>query len=101
VCAVYGSLTLFAGYVGFDEIGVLQAHEFDCEAIFDVAYDASLCSADRYYDANGRPQIGRDAYCGPGLRQVDHAAGDIRAIRQDQPRYCFSRRKAVMASIFR
>src|SRR5262249_2552561 len=98
---VYRLVTLFAGYVVFDKIRVLQAHEFDCEAVFNMPYDAALRPADRYDDANGRTQVGSDAYCGTGLREVDHTASDIRAIWQDQPRHRLSRRKALMASIFR
>ncbi len=52
---VYVVVTLFAGDVLFDEIGMLQAHEFDGEAIFDVADDATLCFADGDHDTDRRP----------------------------------------------
>jgi hypothetical protein len=35
-------VTLFAGHVFFNEVGVLQAHEFDRKAVFDVTHDAAL-----------------------------------------------------------
>ena len=67
---IYRAVTLFAGNIVFDEIGVLQAHEFDGEAIFDVPHHAALGFANRDDDADQRPQIGRDANCGTRLRQV-------------------------------
>ena len=45
-------MTLFAGDVVFNEIRVLQAHEFDGEAIFDT-----LGFPNRDNDAHRRPQI--------------------------------------------
>ena len=54
---VYGAVTLFAGDVVFNEIGVLQAHEFDGEAVFDMADDAALRLADGDDGADRRPQI--------------------------------------------
>ena len=54
---VYAAVTLFAGHIVLNEIGVLQPHEFDGEAIFDVPHDAALRLADRNDDADGRPQI--------------------------------------------
>ena len=39
-------MTLFAGDVLFDEVGMLQARELDGEAVFDVAHDAALRLAD-------------------------------------------------------
>ena len=101
VRGIYGAVTLFASHIVFDEIGVLQAHEFDGEAIFDVAYDAPLRLADCYDDADRRAQIGCDTDGRTGLRQVDHTASDICAIWQDKPRHRLSRGKAIMTAIFR
>ena len=44
---IYAAVTLFAGHVLLNEIGVLQPHEFDGKAIFDMAHDAPLRLADR------------------------------------------------------
>ena len=54
---IYRVVTLFTGYVFFDEIGVLEAHEFDGEAIFDVPDDAPLRLADGHHDADWRSQF--------------------------------------------
>ena len=54
---VYAAVTLFAGHIVLNEIGVLQPHEFDGEAIFDVAHDAALRLADRDDRTNRWPQI--------------------------------------------
>lgn len=54
---VYAAVTLFAGHIVLNEIGVLQPHKFDGEAIFDVAHDAALRLADRDDRANRWPQI--------------------------------------------
>ena len=56
---IYRKVTLFAGHVVFDEVGMLETHEFDGEAIFDMADNAALRLADRYDDADGRAEIGR------------------------------------------
>jgi hypothetical protein len=58
---IYCVVTLFTGYVFFDEIGMLQAHEFDGEAIFDVPDDAPLRLADGHHDADWRSQFCRDS----------------------------------------
>ena len=58
---VYVAVTLFAGDVIFDEIGMLQAHEFDGEAIFDMTDHTALRFADSDHDADRRPQLGRDS----------------------------------------
>jgi hypothetical protein len=54
---VYAAVTLFAGHIVLNEIGVLQAHEFDGEAIFDMAHDAALRLTDRDDRTNRWPQI--------------------------------------------
>jgi hypothetical protein len=54
-------VTLFAGDVVFDEIRVLQAHEFDGKAIFDVAHNATLGFSNRDNAAHRTPQIRRDS----------------------------------------
>lgn len=54
---IYRAVTLFAGNIFLDEIGVLQAHEFDGEAIFDMAHDAPLRLADRDDRTNRWSQI--------------------------------------------
>src|SRR5262245_15221892 len=77
---IYGAVTLFAGHVFFYEVGMLQPHELDGEAIIDVTYNAALRLADSDYDADWRSQLASDADCGAGLRKIDHAAGDIGAI---------------------
>ena len=43
---VYRALRLFAGDVVFDEVGMLQAGEFDREAVVDMAHHAALRLAD-------------------------------------------------------
>jgi hypothetical protein len=55
---VYAAVTLFAGDVIFDEIGVLQAHEFDSEAVLDVTDHPALGLADGDHGADRRPQLG-------------------------------------------
>src|SRR5476651_500182 len=84
--AVYSSVTLFAGDVVFDGVGMLQAGEFDGEAILDMTdYPAhNFANGDR--GANRGPKVGRNRDRGTRGRQVDDAAGDIGAVRQDQPR---------------
>jgi hypothetical protein len=47
-------VTLFAGHVVFDEVGVLETHEFNGEAIFDMADNAALRLADGNDDADAR-----------------------------------------------
>ena len=54
---VYAAVTLFAGHIVLNEIGVLQPHEFDGEAIFDMAHDSPLRLADRDDRTNRWPQI--------------------------------------------
>lgn len=58
---IYGAVTLFAGYVFFNKVGMLQPHEFDGEAIFDVPDNTALRLADGDNDADWRPQFRRDA----------------------------------------
>jgi hypothetical protein len=58
---VYVAVTLFAGDVIFDEIGVLQAHEFDSEAVLDVTDHPALSLADGDHGADRRPQLGRNS----------------------------------------
>jgi hypothetical protein len=57
--SVYRKVTLFAGHVVFDEVGMLETHELDGEAILDVADNTALRLADRYDDADGRTEIRR------------------------------------------
>lgn len=54
---IYRVVTLFTGYVFFDEIGMLEAHEFDGETIFDVPNDAPLRLAHGDHDADWRSQF--------------------------------------------
>src|SRR5262245_28129498 len=77
---IYGAVTPFASYVFFNEVGMLQPHELDGEAIIDVTYNAALRLSDRDHDADWRSQFAGDADRGAGLRKIDHAAGDIGAI---------------------
>ena len=51
---IYLKVTLFAGHVVFDEVGVLETHELNGEAIFDVADNAALRLADGNDDADAR-----------------------------------------------
>jgi hypothetical protein len=97
----YRPVTLFPGNIVFDEIGVLQAHEFDGKAIFDVADDTPLRFADRYDDADRRPQVRNDTDGGTRLGKVDYATSDIRAIWQYQPCHRIPRGEAVMTATFR
>ena len=53
--SVYGPVTLFTGNAVFDEIGVLQSHEFDGETIFYVPDHAALRLSNRDNDAEWRP----------------------------------------------
>src|SRR5262245_16212379 len=73
---------------------MLETHEFDGEAILDMADHTALRLADRYDDADGRTEIRR-------YTDGDHPARDIRAIWQDQPGHRLSRSEAVMTAIFR
>lgn len=52
---VYRALTLFPGDVVFDGIGVLQAGEFDGEAVFDMTDHPAHGLADSYRGTHGRP----------------------------------------------
>lgn len=52
---VYGVVTLFAGHVFFNEVGVLQAHELDGKAILDVTHHAALRLSDGDHHADWRP----------------------------------------------
>src|SRR6185312_1512025 len=94
---VYGAVTLFAGHVFFNEVGVLQPHELDRKSVFDVAHDPALRLADCHYDANWRSQLATDADRGARLGQVDYAAGDIRAIWQHEASHWVARCKPAMA----
>ena len=89
---VYGAVTLFAGHVFFNEVGVLQPHELDPKSVVDVTHDAALRLTDGDHDADWRSQITGDSDCGAGLRQIDHAAGDIGAIGQHESRHWVARR---------
>jgi len=51
----YGSVTLFAGDVLFDEVGMLQASEFDREAVFNVTDYPARRLADRNNGTHDRP----------------------------------------------
>ena len=51
---------LLAGHVFFEEIGMLQAREFDGEAVIDVTDHASLRLADGDHGADCGLQIRRD-----------------------------------------
>jgi hypothetical protein len=55
-CGIYGAVTLFAGDIVFDEIGMLEAHEFDGKAIFNVAHNAALSFSNRHDDAHAGKQ---------------------------------------------
>ena len=57
---VYVAVTLFAGDVIFDEIRVLQAHEFDGEAVFNVTHHPALRFADGDHGSDRRSQLRRD-----------------------------------------
>ena len=98
---IYGAVTLFTGDVVFDEIGVLQPHEFNGKAIFDMAHDADLGLADRDDNTDRRAQVRRDADCRARLRQVDHSAGDIGAVRQYQARHGVAGGETIMTPVFR
>lgn len=65
--------------------GVLQAHEFDGKAIFDLAHDAALRFPNRHNDVDRRPQIRRD----------------FGAIWQDQPGHGIAWGETVVSAIFR
>src|ERR1039458_9067905 len=92
---------LSAGDVFFDEIGVLQAGEFNGETVLDMTDHPALGLADGNHAADNGPQFRRDGDRGARLRQVDDAAGDIIAVRQDQPRHRLTRDKAAVAAVFR
>ena len=99
--AVYRAVTLLAGDVVFDGVGVLQTVEFDGEAIFDVANHTARRLADRHRRADRWAQIGIDRDRRAGRRNVDHAAGYIGAVRQDQAAERIARREAAVTAVFR
>src|SRR5690242_16117629 len=77
---VYGKDRLFAGDAVLDEIGVLQAREFDGETVLDMAHHAALRLADHDHGSDRRAQIRCDRNRGARLRQVDDPAGDVDAV---------------------
>src|SRR4029079_13390666 len=96
---VYAAVTLFAGYVFFNEVGLLQPHELDRKSVVDVTHDAALRLSDGDHDANWRSQITGDADRSAGLREIDHAAGDIGAIGQHEARHWVPRRKPAVTAV--
>src|SRR5690606_2344674 len=92
---------LLAGHVVFEKVRMLQAGELDREAAFDMAHDAARHLADCHLAADLRNEIRCDQNRGTGLRQVDNAAGDIVAVRQDQPCQWIARGKAAVTAVFR
>ena len=56
--AVYRAVRLFAGDVGFDGVGMLQAGEFDGKAILDMANHPARRLADGNRRADVGPQFG-------------------------------------------
>src|SRR5215472_4605023 len=72
-----------AGDVFFDEVGVLEADEFDREAVLEVTDHPAGGLPDRHAGADLGPVFGRE--CTARLRYVDDAYSDIDAVRQDQP----------------
>ena len=68
---IYSAVTLFAGYVFFNEVGVLQPHEFDGKAIVDVTHNAALRLSDGDHDADWRSQLARDSQRRGAPRQND------------------------------
>ncbi len=85
-------MTLFAGHVVFDEVGVLETHEFNGEAIFDMADNAALRLADGNDDADARAVT--------PMAAPDWKSRSL-GTRHSCPRHGLSRGKAVMAAIFR
>jgi hypothetical protein len=100
-CAVYDAVTLFAGDVVFDGVGMLQAGELDGEAVVDMTDHVAWSFADGDRGAHRRPQIGSDRDRGARGGKVDDAGRDIGAVRQDQPCYGIARREAAVAAVFR
>src|SRR6476660_6944461 len=81
--SLYRAVTLFAGNIFLDEIGMLEAHELDRKAILDVTHHAALGLAHSNNHTDRWPQVGSDSDCCARLRKVDNPAGDIGAIWQD------------------
>ena len=79
---------LRGGDVVFDEIRVLlQAREFDGEAIFDVAHNAAPGHSNRDNDAyRGRRSV-EIPIAAARLRKIEHAAAHIGAIWPSQIRF--------------
>ena len=55
--SIYQRETLIAGDVFFDEVGMLQAGEFDSEAVFDMTDNAACSFADGDRSANRGSQF--------------------------------------------
>jgi hypothetical protein len=72
----------------------------DGKFVVDVTRDAALRLDNGDHDANWRSQLAGDADRGAGLRQIDHAAGDIGAVGQHEARHWIARRKPAVAAIF-
>jgi hypothetical protein len=98
---VYRPLTLFAGDVFLDEVGMLEPRELNGEAVLDVTDDAALRLAEGDQAADRRPQVRRDGDRRARLRQVDDPATHIAPVRQDQARQRPARGEAAVAAIFR
>src|SRR5215813_5271364 len=87
-----------AGDVFFDEVGVLEADEFDREAVLEVTDHPAGGLPDRHAGADLWPVFGRQ--CTARLRYVDEAHSEIDAVRQDQPGDRIARRHAAVAAVF-
>src|SRR5262249_23708635 len=88
-----------AGDVFFDEVGVLEADEFDREAVLEVTDHPAGGLPDRHAGAHLGPVFGRQ--CTARLRYVDDAYSDIDAVRQDQPGERIARCHAAVAAVLR
>ena len=81
------------------EVFVLQAGEFDREALFEVTHDTALHLAQGDQRADRRALIGGDA--GALLRHVDDAAGEIDAVRHDQAAHRIAGDDTAVSAVFR
>ncbi len=98
---VYGAVTLFAGDVVFDEVGMLQPGELDREAVFDITDNAARCLPIATAAPTGGRRSGAIATAAPDADRSMTTAGDIDAVRRDQPRRRIAGRETAAATVFR
>ena len=83
----------------FEKVEVLEAEEFDREAIVEMTDHTRRRLADGDGGRDFRPMFAPDR--GARLRNVGYAHHHARAIRKDQPRRRIARRDSTVAAILR